>query len=84
MVRQMFIDEQKEWSYKKYKAPKVFYELWCIVYLPQLDAPSRTITSISGMPLKVVKALYRVRQNITLSKMSNPIHASALSVPSSY
>ena len=33
------------------------------------------------MPLPVVKALYNVRENITLSNTSTPNHANAASAP---
>jgi hypothetical protein len=45
------------------------------------DTPSRTITSRSRMPLPILKALYSVRENITLSNMSTPNHAEAASTP---
>jgi len=39
--------------------------------------PSRTITSRSGIPLPIVKALYTVRENTTLSKTDTPDHSIA-------
>jgi hypothetical protein len=42
-------------SYKKYMAPNMRMRFGA--YVTQLDAPSRTITSSSGIPLPNVKAL---------------------------
>ncbi len=36
------------------------------------------------MPLPIVKALYSVRENITLSNTSKPNHATAASAPLGY
>jgi len=44
--------------------------------------PSRTITSRSGIPLPIVKALCTVRENIALSKTDTPDHAIAENRPS--
>ena len=42
-------------TYEKYMAPNMIMRFGA--YITQLDAPSRTITSSSGMPLPNVKAL---------------------------
>src|SRR5713101_4751560 len=48
------------------------------------DVPSRTITYSSFTPLPIVKALYKVRKNITPSKTSTPVHAIAATGSLSY
>lgn len=50
----------------------------------KFDAPSRTITYSSFTPFPIVKALYKVSKNITLSKTSTPVHAIAATGSLSY
>ena len=70
-------------SYEKYMVPGIGDELQC-VDLTKSDLPSRTITFNSFMQLPIVKALYRVRQNMLLSKTSTPIHGNEATVPSDH
>jgi len=82
IVRVLLVDKDND-SYKKYTAPMIDAEIRCCIYY-LFDAPSRTITFRSRTPLPIFKALYRVRENITLSKNDTVAHAMAVAVFPSY
>jgi hypothetical protein len=83
IVEVLFNNNKQNGAYEKYMAPDMDDETNRQVNT-KLNAPSRTITDSSFTPLPMVKALYSVRKNITLSKASTPAHPIAATSSLSY